>query len=82
MRRLTDEERVALWEFGPPGEGPVSDATFAELAALGWGYWGRDEEGTVWVVTPAGRLALELDDAARSGLTPPVNPRSSKFTSD
>ena len=41
MRRLTDEERIALREVGPPGEGPVSPATFAECVAQGWGYWGR-----------------------------------------
>lgn len=70
MRRLTDQERVALREVGPPGEGPVNDATFAELESLGWGHWvavvlpdgSRDSE---WVVTEAGRRALELDDAAR-----------------
>ena len=34
MRTLTAEERCALVEVGPPGEGPVSDETFAELARL------------------------------------------------
>lgn len=66
MRRLTPEERLALQETGPPGEGPVSSATFEELIRLGWGYWGMDEEGYVWCVTTAGRLALELDLLADS----------------
>lgn len=66
MRLLTGEERVALREIGPPGEGPVSDVTFAELEALGYGFWDRDEEGPFWKVTAAGRRALELDNLARS----------------
>lgn len=41
MRRLTDEERMALVEVGPPGEGPVSEGTFAELVALRLGHLGR-----------------------------------------
>jgi hypothetical protein len=62
MRVLTDEERVALREVGPPGEGPVSDATFAECVRQGWGYWGADK---LWYVTEAGRKVLALDDSAR-----------------
>ena len=44
MRRFTSEERIALRTDGPPGEGPVSDATFAELERLGYGRMasGRD----------------------------------------
>lgn len=61
MRRLTDEERVALREIGEPGEGPIPDAVFDECIRLGWGFW--DSEG-FWHVTAAGRKALELDDAA------------------
>ena len=57
MRRLTAEERIALREIGPPGEGPVSDATFDELARLGYGAWVDDG----WTVTPAGARALALD---------------------
>jgi hypothetical protein len=72
MRRLTDQERVALREVGPPGEGPVSPETFNELIRLGWGCW-APREGLVnrllgrryWHVLPAGRKALELDDLAR-----------------
>ena len=73
MKRLTDEERMALVEVGAPGEGPVSDATFAELAALGWGYWATGPtwwdwitRKRCWVVTAAGRAALEYDTIARS----------------
>jgi hypothetical protein len=66
MRRLTDEERMALRTVGEPGEGPVSDATFAELERLGWGRWAREAEGTFWEVTPEGMKALELDTIARS----------------
>ncbi len=62
MRSLTDEERIALRQVGDPGEGPVSDETFAELERLGYGFWGEE----YWEVTPAGVLALTLDDAARS----------------
>lgn len=65
MRRLTDEERVALRTVGPPGEGPVSDATFDRLEALGYGAW---VDG-FWEVTPAGARALELDTLALSWLT-------------
>lgn len=70
MRRLTDQERIALREVGPPDEGPVSDATFAECIAMGWGFWEppppeeRPGEG-YWKVTPSGREALRLDDLAR-----------------
>lgn len=72
MRILTDEEREALVEVGAPGAGPVSDATFAELAALGWGYWAtgpslwdRLTRKRYWIVTAAGRVALEYDRLAR-----------------
>lgn len=72
MRRLSDEERTALVEVGTPGEGPVSEGTFAELAALGWGYWAvgpslwdRLTRQRVWYVTAAGRAALEYDTLAR-----------------
>lgn len=61
MRLLTDEERIALKTIGPPGEGPVADATFAELERLGYGAW---VDG-FWEVTPAGARALELDTVAR-----------------
>jgi hypothetical protein len=43
MRRLNDQERVALREVGPPGEGPVSPETFNELIRLGWGCWAPRE---------------------------------------
>ena len=66
MRHLTDQERIALREVGPPDEGPVSDATFAECVAMGWGFW---LEGT-WYVTEPGIKALAYDDAARA-LEPP-----------
>ena len=71
MRSLTPQERMALVEVGPPGEGPVSDETFAELVKLGWGYWGPARGwrgwlgGRSWYVTAAGRAALELDTLAR-----------------
>ena len=61
MRRLTDQERIALREVGPPNEGPVNDETFAECERQGWGYWSP----LFWCVTPLGRRALELDDLAR-----------------
>jgi hypothetical protein len=61
MRRLTDQERIALREVGPPDEGPVSDETFAECIRMGWGYWGADH----WHVTAAGAHALALDNLAR-----------------
>jgi hypothetical protein len=73
MRTLTAEERCALVEVGPPGEGPVSDETFADLARLGWGYWAvgpswwdRLTRQRYWHVTAAGRAALEYDTLARS----------------
>lgn len=71
MRRLTDQERMALVEVGEPGEGPVSESTFAECIRMGWGYWGRDSGwrgwfgGKLWFVTAAGKRAKELDDLAR-----------------
>jgi len=70
MRRLTPEERIALVEVGEPGEGPVSDATFAECIRMGWGCWVREPGwrgwlgGKVWHVTAEGRRAKELDDLA------------------
>jgi hypothetical protein len=72
VRRLNDEERVALREVGPPGEGPVSNETFEELTRLGWGCW-APREGffnrflgrRYWKVTVVGRHALELDNLAR-----------------
>jgi hypothetical protein len=64
VRRLTREERIALVEVGPPGEGPVSNETFLECIARGWGYWTE----TGWRVTDAGRAALARDDAARAVL--------------
>lgn len=69
MRRLTEHERIALRQFGPPGEGPVPDHVFDELIALGWGRWERDPDEPrhgVWTVTAAGRAALALDAAART----------------
>jgi hypothetical protein len=72
MRRLTDHEREALVEVGPPGTGGVPDSVFTELAELGWGRWVPDPDGSdgtkVWIVTPAGRRALELDTLARNEL--------------
>lgn len=70
MRRLTGHERMALQEIGDPGEGPVPDAVFVELAALGWGFWGPTEHEPgeppmAWFVTAAGREALRLDTIAR-----------------
>jgi hypothetical protein len=65
MRRLTDHERIALQEVGEPGEGPIPNAVFSELAALGWGYWAPDGEETLWFVTAQGREALRLDTIAR-----------------
>ncbi len=61
MRRLTDQERIALREVGPPGEGPVSNETFAECVRQGWGRWSAG----LWWVTESGRNALALDDLAR-----------------
>jgi hypothetical protein len=73
MRRLTDEERMALVEVGTAGEGPVSDATFTELARLGYGYWAVGESfwdrltrQTYWRVTAKGREALALDTIAKA----------------
>lgn len=69
MRRLTDQERIALREVGPAGEGPVSYDTFDELIRLGYGFWANDPDpdgGKAWCVTDAGRRALELDDLARN----------------
>lgn len=71
MRRLTDQERVALREVGPPGEGPVSDETFDECIRQGWGFWDRPPRWAFWRrgywrVTATGRRALELDDLARA----------------
>ena len=74
MKRLTDQERIALVEVGPPGEGPVSPETFQELERLGYGRWAwpslwealwRRRFHRYWQVTPAGRKALELDTLAR-----------------
>jgi hypothetical protein len=62
MKRLSDEERMALRTVGPAGEGPVSPQTFDELERLGWGKW----VGGYWEVTPQGQRALELDELARS----------------
>lgn len=74
MRRLTAEERTALVEVGPPGEGPIPWEVFDELVRLGWGYWAPDPTWwrrllgqTIWYVTAAGRYALELDTLARQG---------------
>jgi hypothetical protein len=61
MRRLTDQERIALREVGSAGEGPVSDETFDECVRMGWGFWGSDG---YWYVTPIGRYALDLDSRA------------------
>lgn len=68
MRLLTNEERMALTPIGPPGEGPVSDATFDELERLGYGrrVWSDDGRQWVWDVTPEGVAALERDTLARS----------------
>ena len=72
MRKLTVQERIALVEVGPPGEGPVSPETFAELERLGWGYWDigpsfldRLLRRKSWYVTAAGLAALEYDRLAR-----------------
>lgn len=72
MRRLTDEERVALVPVGPPGEGPVSNDTFVELERLGWGRWeigsgwlDRLFRRRYWVPTAAGIEALRLDTLVR-----------------
>jgi len=62
VRTLTPEERIALVEVGPPGEGPIPDEVFAELERLGWGYWADG----LWYVTAAGRAALEYDTLARA----------------
>ena len=61
MERLTEHERTALVEIGPPGEGPIPPYVFDKLQARGWGYW----DNTGWCVTAAGRKALEFDDLAR-----------------
>jgi hypothetical protein len=67
VRRLTDQERIILREVGPEGEGPVTDSTFEECIRQGWGYWENDgERDSYWKVTPSGRKALELDNAARN----------------
>lgn len=77
MRRLTDQERIALREIGPPGEGPVSDDVFRDLEQLGYGRWVWPSWWETvryfrfhryWQVTPTGRKALELDDLARSAV--------------
>jgi hypothetical protein len=74
MRRLTDEQRCALREVGPPGEGPIPDEVFRELAELGYGRWVTDDSvhwlvrwaaPRVWEVTPSGHLALYYDTLAR-----------------
>lgn len=72
MRRLTEQERIALVEVGEPGEGPIPDAIFDEFVKLGWGRWARCEgfrgwalRRRYWQVTPAGRYALELDTIAK-----------------
>ena len=62
MRRLSDQERVALVEVGPPDEGPISEETFEECIRMGWGFWGDDG---FWYVTPLGVQARKLDDEAR-----------------
>ena len=78
MRRLTDQERCALREYGPEGEF-VPEHVFDELEKLGWGKTvpdpqpddpidpstGKHHVRFVWTVTPAGRRALALDDLAR-----------------
>jgi hypothetical protein len=74
VRRLTDEERIALKPFGPEGEGPIFDETFAELEKLGYGKWVEgarigDERVDVWEVTPLGQRALELDTLARENIS-------------
>jgi hypothetical protein len=73
MRRLTDEERIALVPIGPPGEGPVSQATFDELERLGWGKWVVGPSlldcllrRKFWAPTTEGLRALELDTIART----------------
>ncbi len=69
VRRLTDEERLALREIVLPGHpdhgAPVNDATFAECVRMGWGYW-QPPPLSYWCVTPSGRQALRLDDLARA----------------
>lgn len=60
MERLTREERTALIEVGPPGEGPVPDEVFEKLERRGWGFFRHGS----WFVTAAGRRALELDTLA------------------
>jgi hypothetical protein len=74
VRRLTDQERVALREIGPPGEGPVSNETFQELERLGYGHWVWPSLWDAfrylrfhryWQVTAVGRKALELGDLAK-----------------
>ena len=78
MRRLTEHERAALREHGPEGE-HVPDHVFEELERLGWGSsvpsprpddpvdpaTGKRLVEFLWTVTPSGRRALALDDAAR-----------------
>jgi hypothetical protein len=70
MRALSHEERIALREIGPPGEGPVSPETFATCEREGWGAWVADAadptgRGVVWAVTARGARALAIDDVAR-----------------
>lgn len=78
MRLLTDQERIALRELGPPDEGPVSEETFASCIAMGWGYWAPDpyEPGTLWFVTAAGRRALVGVHRFNQPLHELPNPRS------
>ena len=74
MRRLTDQERIALREVILPGDPDhgvvVNDSTFDECVRMGWGFWEppppeeRPGEG-YWKVTASGREALRLDDLAR-----------------
>lgn len=61
MRTLTEEERSALHEVGPPDE-VLPDSVFDECARLGWGFW--DADGC-WRVTESGKTTLYLDELAR-----------------
>ena len=76
MRRLTDQERIALREVILPGDPDhgvvVNDSTFDECVRMGWGFW---LEGT-WYVTEPGIKALAYDDAARA-LEPPCKTETS-----
>ena len=65
MRRLTDEERIALREVGPPGEGPVSPATLPPSASPKAG-----ATGAAYLRSPQGKN-IRVSRQARAYLRSP-----------